>query len=292
MHYEKIYYPDNEKVWMECYIQDSGLKLGQEQMRPAVVICPGGGYVYLSPREAEPVALAYAAKGIQAFVLHYSVGWDVKGFQPLNEMDWAIGLIRSHAREWYVDADKILACGFSAGGHLALSSGLLGKNRPNGLILGYPATDMSGKGSELMQMLFTGGKELTEEESVWLNPVQAVTKDAPPLFMFTTAEDTLTRKSTLDIVMAYEEQNGLLEYHLFQKGPHGYSLANEACADGSSQVINPHVEKWLDLSVEWLFSVFGELEFQDVSTSHIMEAIKELGIPMPQEVAEKGIENA
>lgn len=292
MHYEKIHYPDNEKVWMECYIQDSGLKLGQEQMRPAVVICPGGGYVYLSPREAEPVALAYAAKGIQAFVLHYSLGWDVKGFQPLNEMDWAIGMIRSHAKEWYVDADKILACGFSAGGHLALSSGLLGKNRPNGLILGYPATDMSGKGSELMQMLFTGGKELTEEECVWLNPVQAVTKDAPPLFMFTTAEDMLTRKATLDLVMAYEEQNCLLEYHLFQKGPHGYSLANEACADGSSQVINPHVEKWLDLSVEWLFSVFGEMKFQDVSTSHIMEAIKELGIPMPQEVAEKGIENA
>ena len=292
MHYEKIHYPDNEKVWMECYIQDSGLKLGQEQMRPAVVICPGGGYVYLSPREAEPVALAYAAKGIQAFVLHYSLGWDVKGFQPLNEMDWAIGIIRSHAKEWYVDADKILACGFSAGGHLALSSGLLGKNRPNGLILGYPATDMSGKGSELMQMLFTGGKELTEEERVWLNPVQAVTKDAPPLFLCTTAEDMLTRKATLDLVMAYEEQNCLLEYHLFQKGPHGYSLANEACADGSSQVINPHVEKWLDLSVEWLFSVFGDLEFQDVSTSHIMEAIKELGIPMPQEVAEKGIENA
>ena len=76
MHYEKIHYPDNEKVWMECYIQDSGLKLGQEQMRPAVVICPGGGYVYLSPREAEPVALAYAAKGIQAFVLHYSFAWE------------------------------------------------------------------------------------------------------------------------------------------------------------------------------------------------------------------------
>ena len=41
-----------------------------------------------------------------------------------------------------------------------------------------------------------------------------------------------------------------------------------------------------------LFSVFGELEFQDVSTSHIMEAIKELGIPMPQEVTGKDIENA
>ena len=46
----------------------------------------------LSPREAEPVALAYAASGIQAFVLHYSLGWEVKGFnQAIKEMDWAIG---------------------------------------------------------------------------------------------------------------------------------------------------------------------------------------------------------
>lgn len=292
MHYQKINYPDNDKVWLECYIQDSGLKLGQDLVRPALVICPGGGYVYLSPREAEPVALAYAAKGIQAFVLHYSLGWEVKGFQPLKEMDWAIGLIREHANDWYVDADKILACGFSAGGHLALSSGLLGKNRPNGLILGYPATDMSGQGSELMQMLFFGKEGTAKEEKIWLNPVQAVTKDAPPLFMFTTAEDTLTRRSTLDLVMAYEEKGCLLEYHLFQKGPHGYSLANEACADGSSQVINPHVEKWLDLSVEWIFSVFGQLEFRDISTSHIMDAIKELGIPLPQEATGKGMENA
>ena len=169
MHYQKINYPDNDKVWLECYIQDSGLKLGQDLVRPALVICPGGGYVYLSPREAEPVALAYAAKGIQAFVLHYSLGWEVKGFQPLKEMDWAIGLIREHANDWYVDADKILACGFSAGGHLALSSGLLGKNRPNGLILGYPATDMSGQGSELMQMLFFGKEGPAKEEKNWLN---------------------------------------------------------------------------------------------------------------------------
>lgn len=56
MHYQKINYPDNDKVWLECYIQDSGLKLGQDLVRPALVICPGGGYVYLSPREAEPVA--------------------------------------------------------------------------------------------------------------------------------------------------------------------------------------------------------------------------------------------
>ena len=32
-----------------------------------ILICPGGGYVYCSPREGEPVALRYAAKGFHAF---------------------------------------------------------------------------------------------------------------------------------------------------------------------------------------------------------------------------------
>ena len=82
MYFERIHFEGKENVFLDCYILNSGLKLGQDMARPAVVICPGGGYVYLSPREAEPVALAYAAKGIHAFVLNYSVGWDAAGFQP------------------------------------------------------------------------------------------------------------------------------------------------------------------------------------------------------------------
>ena len=290
MHFERIAFEGKEHVFLDCYVLNSGLKLGQEMARPAVVICPGGGYVYLSPREAEPVALAYVAKGIHAFVLNYSVGWEAAGFQPLKEMDWAIGLIRERAAEWNVDVNKVLTCGFSAGGHLALASGLLGEEKPNGVILGYPATDISG-GGDLMTMLLVGKNAISEEVPKWLNLNKQVTKEAPPLFMFTTGEDVMTRKMTLDLAMNYEERGLLYEYHVFQKGPHGYSLANAACADGSSQVMNPHVEKWFELSVEWIFQVFGELEFKDVSTSHIMEAIQKLGIPIPGQVG-KEIDNA
>lgn len=286
MQFERIHFEGKENVFLDCYLLNSGLKLGQDMARPAVVICPGGGYVYLSPREAEPVALAYAAKGIHAFVLNYSVGWEAAGFQPLKEMDWAIGLIRQRAAEWNVDVNKILTCGFSAGGHLALAGGLLGEEKPNGVILGYPATDLSG-GGDLMTMLLVGKDAPKGEMPKWLNLNQQVTKAAPPLFMFTTGEDPLTRKTTLDLAMKYEEQGLLYEYHVFQKGPHGYSLANAACADGSSQVMNPHVEKWFDMSVEWIFQVFGELKFKDVSTSHIMEAIQKLGIPIPGQVGKE-----
>lgn len=57
-------------------------------MRVERVNYPGKEKVYLSPRESEPVALAYAAKGIHAFVLNYSLGWDVKGFAPLGELEF------------------------------------------------------------------------------------------------------------------------------------------------------------------------------------------------------------
>lgn len=284
MRVERVNHLGKEKVYLDCYLLDSGLRLGQSAKRPAVVICPGGGYVYLSPREAEPVALAYAAKGIHAFVLNYSLGWDIKDFAPLKELEWAIGLIRDHAEEWMVDEHKILSCGFSAGGHLALAGGLLGSEKPDGLILGYPAVNLDVPGGELMSRLMTGKENPGEEERKWLNLTNQVTKEAPPLFLFTTGEDALTRRMTLDLVTAYEENGLLCEYHLFQKGPHGYSLANEACADGSSQVLSDHVAKWLDLSVEWLFSVFGELEFEDRNTSRIMDAIRELGIELPDDI--------
>ena len=45
--------------------------------RPAVVICPGGGYTRLSEREDQPVAMEYLAAGFQVFSLHYSVAPDV-----------------------------------------------------------------------------------------------------------------------------------------------------------------------------------------------------------------------
>lgn len=280
MHYEVIAHPERSKVSLECYLLNSGLRLGQSTRRPAVVICPGGGYIYKSPREAEPVAAAYLSKGIHAFVLQYSVGWDVAGFTPLQEMNWAIGLIREHAEEWNIDPEKLFTCGFSAGGHLALAAGLLGVNRPNGMILGYPAVTLAGKETGMMCRFLTGHDTPTQEEQRWLNLPAQVTKDAPFLFVFTTAEDALTYGASLDLASAYARHGLPCELHIFEKGQHGYSLADPSSADGSSQVVDPHAAKWLDLSAEWIFAVTGGLEHKDYSTSRIMEEARKLGLDL------------
>ena len=49
------------------YIRDESPEM-EAHRRPAVVICPGGGYGMTSDREAEPVALKFLEKGFQCFI--------------------------------------------------------------------------------------------------------------------------------------------------------------------------------------------------------------------------------
>ena len=277
--------PGHPEATVEGYILDCELSYGQETNRPCIVICPGGGYIYCSPREAEPVALAYAAKGYHAFILRYSTGRNCTGCAPLQEIDWLIGYIRENAESWHIDPEKILTCGFSAGGHLALWAGIAAKNKPNGMILGYPATSAEG----FMASLLMGKQEVSPEEKASLNLVPQISEDIPPVFMAATAQDGLTPYGALAIANQYTKVKRQYELHIFQHGPHGYSTADEVAADGSSQVLNTAYAQWLPLSVEWLKKTFGQPQFVDKSTSKIGQYLKELGIQMP---TQKTVEHA
>ena len=271
--------PDHPEATLEGYILDCEIALGQNSARPAIVVCPGGGYLYCSPREAEPVALRYAARGFHAFILRYSTRTDCAGFSPLEEVSWAIGLIREHAEEWHIDPDKIATCGFSAGGHLALAAGVKGENKPNAMILGYPAvTTPNHPMSNFMVKLLTGKKEVTDEDCAQFSLEKFITKDAPPVFMMATAEDGLSPYGALLVANTYSRLGKPYELHMFQHGPHGYGLADETTADGSNQVLNPSFAKWHELSVEWLYRIFGQLTFNNESTSRMAQYMAELGL--------------
>ena len=274
--------PGHPEATLEGYILDCEITLGQDTSRPAIVVLPGGGYVYCSPREAEPVALRYAARGFHAFILRYSTGWDAAGFSPLHEVSWVIGLLRENADAWHIDPNKIAVCGFSAGGHLALASGLLGENKPNAMILGYPAVDIPNyPGVDFMLKLLTGKQEVTQEDAYQLSLSNHITKDAPPVFLMATAEDLLTSFGALPVAQKYSALGLGYELHIFQHGPHGYSLADETCADGSSQVLNPSFAQWHSLSVDWLYRIFGAPVHTDKSTSKMAKYIADLGFTMP-----------
>ena len=271
--------PGHPEATLEGYILDCELSLGMETNRPAIVVCPGGGYLYCSPREAEPVALRYAAKGFHAFILRYSVGWDAAGFAPLQEVSWVIGYLREHAEEWHIDPNKIATCGFSAGGHLALAAGVKGENKPNAMILGYPVcTTPNHPQTNFMVKVLAGKKDVTDADCAELSLENYITKDAPPVFMMATAEDALSPYGALLVANTYSRLGLGYELHMFQHGPHGYSLADETTADGSSGVLNASFAHWHDLSVDWLYRIFGQPTFTGKSTSRMAKIMSDMGL--------------
>jgi acetyl esterase/lipase len=126
-------YENRQDVTLTTYILSDSPELLNGKKRPAVLVCPGGAYLGCSDREAEPVALRFAAMGYHAFVLRYSTYNNGAPFKPMTgdlavnpnsvhpapmrDIGKAFLTIRTHADEWLVDVSKIAICGFSAGAH-------------------------------------------------------------------------------------------------------------------------------------------------------------------------------
>jgi len=93
------------------------------QNTPAVVLCPGGGYVQLAMNhEGRQVANYLNSLGIAAFVLRYRLGPRYQHPIELGDAQRAIRTLRSHAADWRLDPSRIGIMGFSAGGHLAMTA--------------------------------------------------------------------------------------------------------------------------------------------------------------------------
>ena len=82
---ERIVLSAERSVTLDLFLQEVGGEFRHIEKRPAVLVIPGGGYAMCSDREADPVALAYAKAGYQAFILRYSVGKDATWPQPLED---------------------------------------------------------------------------------------------------------------------------------------------------------------------------------------------------------------
>lgn len=229
--------------------------------RAAVLVFPGGGYMMCSDREAEPVALAYYAEGYNAFVLHYTVQ---KGFYPpFEDAKEALSLIRENVEAWRVIPGKIAVCGFSAGGHLGAAMGTLAKDRPDALILGYPA--VIGKDWE---RLFRDIPDLPPEAD----------EKTPPCFLFAASDDKVVPvRNSLVFAEALESKGVPFEMHIFGRGGHGFSLAKPVTASGDGAQADDHAAAWFPLSVRWLSRVFGtvfeylpEKKIEGVSSALLM----------------------
>ena len=236
MKIETIQINQHEGVTLTSYIQDVSNEMKNVHQRPAMLIFPGGGYHFCSDREAEPIALAYLAKGYNAFVLRYSLKENSLFPKPLQDAEDALSYIRDNAERLNVDKNKVAVIGFSAGGHLACMLGTSGKVRPNAVLLGYPA--------------------LLREKTYWEYPTPVVDDKTPEMFVFHTFKDDLVpTKSALYIVEELNKAKIPVEFHLFRSGVHGLSLGTDLVSNGSKKMVEENYAVWLDLSCKWLDEV-------------------------------------
>ena len=280
-----------EKAVLSAYIATPN----RDELRPAVIVLPGGGWIGTSPSEGECVALAYLTQGFQAFVLDYSTlksnptGCSYP--QPLLELAESVRLLKAHAQEWHIDKDRIFVLGFSAGGFICGSYGnrwrwiaeQLGCDaeevRVAGTVLCYPAVDtvmlydtihlmtaaldldditgdqasMQLKDFERATKLGLFGKtDVTEDEIRAVSAYEHLSADTLPAFIWGTYQDGI-----IDPRQLYRYADRLCklgishELHLFEKGPHGMSLANEQSAHAPENVIGD-LQAWHPLSVAWM----------------------------------------
>ena len=242
MRYETIVLNQERNVTLTAMVQGVGGEFRGISDRPAVLVIPGGGYLFCSDREADPVAAAYLRAGYHAFILRYSVGADALWPRPLQDYEEAMALIDAHAEDWHVLRDKIAVVGFSAGGHLAGAAATLAKRRPAAAVLGYAV------------LREDTAHELGEDKP---SIVEAVDENTCPCFLFATRTDSVVPiQNTLDMMNALNRHQTSFECHIYPYGPHGFSTGDPSI-QGPETVFPRRAENWVDDSIAFLRDLFG-----------------------------------
>lgn len=227
----------------------------------AVLITPGGGYRWVVvDKEGYEMARWLAARGITVFVLFYRLPgerWTTGPDTPLADAQRAMRLIRHRAAGYRIDPKRVVAMGFSAGGHVCAS--LLTRfgakvyapvdsadrlsARPDGAAPIYPVVSMTAPvahaGSRALLIGADAGPELERR----YNPALNVPSDAPPAFLLHAEDDpAVPVANTLLLRGALLAARAPVETHLFPDGGHGFGLR---LARGKS------VEGWQELFLAW-----------------------------------------
>ena len=242
---------------LTIYLRDAVERMPAAMVRPLVLVVPGGGYTHVSAREGDPVALQFAAAGYHTAVLDYGIGEKAKDHLPLRQLAQALEILRQNAELWHILPDKIAVCGFSAGGHLALSSAVLDipgaqqQPRPNAVILAYPVVTAGQYAHRGSFVQLAGSENIAAQLPFALE--DKITSRTPPVFVWHTMEDqTVPVENSLLLLAALRKAGVPCEAHLFQKGAHGSSIS-------TPEVDRPSVHRnhGVALAIEWLNDTFG-----------------------------------
>jgi acetyl esterase/lipase len=228
----------------------------------AVIIFPGGAYRNLAGNlEGRQYADWFTSRGFRAFVVQYrltSSGYVLP--VPLIDAHRAIQLVRSRARDYFINPNRIVVMGSSAGGHLAALAAtqfVEGKadasdpaervsSRPDYLVLVYPWIGaISADTSHLSYCKIFDLMDKCEALRAAYSPDLFVTAKTPPAFWYHTFDDqTVPVQQGLRFYEAMVKAGVPAEAHIFPHGAHGSGLGKGDAA----------LDQWPSLLETWLRS--------------------------------------
>ena len=221
-----------------------------DEERECMIVVPGGGYCMCTPHEGEVAAKEFYERGMNTFVLVYTTDITFSiplKHQPMEDLSRAVRLVRKNAKEYHINPNKLVVCGFSAGGHVCASlcthfEEIQDKNpayadisnRPDASILSYPVIT-AGEKTHIYSVWALVGQNAPQEEIDYFSCEKQVKDNTPPAFLWQTQNDELVPvENSYLYAQALRAKNIPFAHYVFPSGFHGLTVANKAFFDGKA----------------------------------------------------------
>ena len=254
---------------LTCYLPQNMIAMGRaDEMRPTILICPGGGYANCSEREAEPIALKFLNWGFNAVILRYSCAPHRFPVQLL-EVAAAFEEIYANAGDWHCDTNKIGIIGFSAGGHLITHYSnaydceevrkiFPNSKKPNFCVPCYPVISADESFAHKGSFINLLGEYPSGDALKRFSCENLVTPNTPPTFIWHTTEDqSVPVKNSIVYAAALADNKVPFSLHIYPYGVHGISTVDHLTLDDEkldsktllAQVWLDEFKKWFDQTI-------------------------------------------
>lgn len=237
----------------------------KENSGVAVIVMPGGGYTKVAVElEGSEICEWLASIGVTGILLKYRVPdsgphyykdchCEKDPIKPiaLQDAQRAMSLVRSRAKEWNINANKIGVMGFSAGGHLVAD---ISTNYRRKVYSITDEIDNTVCRPDFGIVFFPGHMTNHSSNPYELNKKLPVDKDTPPTFILQAANDPIDPiENSLVYFMALQKAKVHTEYHVYAEGGHAFGL-DRTILDNPNWNKLP-IADWEKLIERWLLTI-------------------------------------
>ena len=202
----------------------------------AVIVCPGGGHRLLvyNAEGVEPAKFLNDL-GVTVFVLKYRLARDTNSPYKIENAkedgERAMRMVRSRAKDWNIDSNRIGMMGFSAGGEVV---DMVAFDKDKTYMVKNDFIDSHSAIPNFLIQIYPGPGYIPDE----------IPADAPPIFLLAANDDMCCSPSVVKLLELYRKAKVPVEAHILERGDHGFNMGNRSKLKA--------VNTWPQRMADWL----------------------------------------